>query len=66
MAERLAEAVDVPIPYGTAALSVTASVGLATAHRCCTGDELINQADEAMFAVKRQGGYRERLGLPAA
>jgi diguanylate cyclase (GGDEF)-like protein len=65
LADRLAEAVDVPIPYEKASLSVTASVGFASARDCRTGDELINQADEAMFAVKRDG-HRERVGVPAA
>jgi diguanylate cyclase (GGDEF)-like protein len=65
LADRLAEAVAVPIPYEDAMLSVTASIGLATARQCSTGDELINQADDAMFAVKRQRGPSERLGVSA-
>jgi diguanylate cyclase len=53
LAERLAAAVSDPIRYDELALRVSASVGLASALACPTGDTLIAAADHAMFAVKR-------------
>jgi diguanylate cyclase (GGDEF)-like protein len=59
--DRLALAVERPIEWVGALLSVSASIGMATGERCVTGDDLINTADDAMFAAKRRG----RPMLPA-
>lgn len=47
------------VPFDGRTIGVTISVGTATcAAGCCTGDELINRADEALYIAKRQGRDR--------
>jgi diguanylate cyclase (GGDEF)-like protein len=55
LTDRLALAVERPIDWGGALLSVSASIGMATAGPGDSGDHLINAADDAMFAAKRGG-----------
>jgi diguanylate cyclase (GGDEF)-like protein len=48
-----------PIEYGDSAVTVTASVGVATAvSGPCTREELIKRADRALFRAKSEGGNR--------
>jgi diguanylate cyclase (GGDEF)-like protein len=55
LADRLALAVGDPIAINGNLLHISASVGVATATGCATGDELISRADHAMFTAKRSG-----------
>jgi diguanylate cyclase (GGDEF)-like protein len=64
LAARLAAAVVEPIRHGTLALRVSASIGLAAAAGCPTGDDLIATADRAMYAVKH--GERGRFAAVTA
>jgi diguanylate cyclase (GGDEF)-like protein len=61
LADRLALAVERPIEWAGALLSVSASIGMATGEQCDSGDDLINTADNAMFVAKRRG----RTAMPA-
>jgi diguanylate cyclase len=53
LAERMAAAIDEPIRHAGSVLSVSVSIGIASALDCATGDALIANADHAMFTVKR-------------
>ncbi|AGL16459.1 GGDEF domain-containing protein [Actinoplanes sp. N902-109] len=53
LAERLRRAVSEPIPADGAVLHVGASIGVAAGAGCTDGDELMFQADRAMFEMKR-------------
>jgi len=61
LAGRLVDVIERPIRYGAADLTVSASVGFASAGHCPSGDVLITRADETMFAVKRS----RRAAAPA-
>jgi diguanylate cyclase (GGDEF)-like protein len=55
LGDRLSLAVERPIEWAGALLSVSASIGMATGEQCDSGDDLINTADNAMFVAKRRG-----------
>jgi diguanylate cyclase (GGDEF)-like protein len=59
-AEQLCIAMSaVPVPYGASAITVTASLGVATFPRDRrTADELISAADSALYAAKAAGRNR--------
>lgn len=62
-AERVAERVRAAVASTTietagAALQVTVSIGLATAQRSVSADELLRRADEALYAAKTGGRNR--------
>jgi diguanylate cyclase (GGDEF)-like protein/PAS domain S-box-containing protein len=58
-AEQLRAAMAAPIGFGPAQITVTASFGVATApNGGRTGDELIAQADDALYAAKAAGRDR--------
>ena len=49
----------------TGALPITASVGIATVTHDSTTDELVRQADIAMYRAKTRGGARHQVFTPA-
>ena len=63
LAERIAETVGRPISIGSASVRVTVSVGLALAdeHTTLTGDELLRDADLAVYKAKELGRSRVEL-----
>jgi diguanylate cyclase (GGDEF)-like protein len=66
--DRLTAALFEPIPYNGHVLWVGASIGVASAGDCAGPDELISQADHAMFAVKasRRADSASRGRIPSA
>jgi diguanylate cyclase (GGDEF)-like protein len=58
IAKRVCETLaSAPIEHGDLPLRITASVGIATAENGpCTREELIKQADRALFRAKSNGG----------
>ena len=58
IAQRLTQAISAPITWRGLRLRVTASVGIAFATRTSTADELIRNADSAMYRAKRLGKDR--------
>lgn len=61
IAERIERAIAVPIPWRGLDMSVTASLGIACATPSVTADELIRQADTAMYQAKRLGKNRSEI-----
>lgn len=59
IAERLADAVREPISLEGETVSVTTSIGIALAGGCAKSEELIERADQAMYAAKRSGAVWE-------
>lgn len=59
IAKRLADAVREPIPLEGEMVNVTASIGIALAGRHAKSEELIERADQAMYAAKRSGAVWE-------
>ncbi len=71
IAERVERAIAAPIHWRGLDLTVTASLGIARATPSVTADELIRQADTAMYQAKRLGKNRsevfdEELGTRAS
>jgi diguanylate cyclase (GGDEF)-like protein/PAS domain S-box-containing protein len=60
LAERLLTAVTEPVMLGTRRVEPTASLGIATSHDGPTAEELLRDADAAMYVAKRhgQGGFQ--------
>ncbi|WP_161952561.1 GGDEF domain-containing protein [Actinoplanes sp. TFC3] len=59
VAERIVKTIGEPFDIGHAAVSIGASVGVAVASASADGDQLLREADEAMYRVKQasKGGY---------
>ena len=57
VADRILEAVSRPIPHPTGAISVTASVGGTVAADGRTPEEVLRNADTAMYDAKQRGGH---------
>lgn len=59
VAERIVKTIGEPFDIGHAAVSIGASVGVAIATGDVDGDQLLREADEAMYRVKQasKGGY---------
>ena len=52
-------------PYGTDSLRLSASIGIAATARAISTDELIRQADHAMYTAKRRGAGELHLAAHA-
>jgi diguanylate cyclase (GGDEF)-like protein len=61
VAARLLDALAVPFPLNGTEVSLTASVGAARGWPGAAAEDLIRDADTAMYAVKEAGGGRFRL-----
>ncbi len=61
IAQRVEEVIAVPIPWQAGELVVTASLGIARASSSATADDLIRQADTAMYQAKRLGKNRAEI-----
>ncbi len=63
IADRIAEAIEQPIPVSGREVSVTASVGIVLTRSSPPGgpDDLIRQADSAMYHAKQRGKARHHL-----
>ncbi|MGY1724003.1 diguanylate cyclase domain-containing protein [Blastococcus sp. SYSU DS0533] len=55
VADRLLTALRAPVRVGIRTIAVTASIGGALGAAGCTAEELLHQADTAMYAAKRTG-----------
>ena len=55
VAKRLLRAFEQPFPVDTAQISATISIGIACARQGMTNDQLLRNADLAMYAAKRTG-----------
>ena len=53
--ERMLAVVSQPVPFNGAALQVSASIGVASSRTSTAPDELLRQADDAMYGAKRRG-----------
>ena len=58
IAERILHAFREPFAIDDAVVTVTASVGIATAHEATSANELLRRADESMYRAKRAGRNR--------
>ncbi len=60
VANKILTSIALPIAVGTSAVECGASIGIATTHGELSAEELVRQADVAMFEAKREGrnGYR--------
>lgn len=56
LARRVLTALELPLFLKTTTVSVAASIGIASAGRDATADELLRNADLAMYAAKSAGG----------
>jgi diguanylate cyclase (GGDEF)-like protein len=56
VANRIVEAVSAPLELAALTIQVTSSIGVATSEESAAVDDLIRNADEAMYAAKRRGG----------
>ena len=65
LAERLRTAIADPIPVGTRTVTVQASCGVATADAQRDAQELLRDADVAMFAAKRSKDRQVAVFTPA-
>jgi len=62
VARRLLRAIEEPMAHGDAAVRVSASVGIAiTEERCARADEVLRDADAAMYLAKAEGPGRFAL-----
>jgi diguanylate cyclase (GGDEF)-like protein/PAS domain S-box-containing protein len=61
LAERVGHLIDAPIPVGTAQHYVTVSTGVAVGGPCDTAEELLSDADAAMYRAKARGRARIEL-----
>jgi diguanylate cyclase (GGDEF)-like protein len=61
VAQRILTALTQPYPIGTMKAEVSASIGMAVAVPGITPDQLLHQADLAMYAAKAAGKGRIRL-----
>ena len=60
-AERLSEVVDTPIAVADTIIGITASIGIALSGPDRLNDDLIRDADTAMYLAKERGGARFEL-----
>lgn len=60
IAERLCEALDVPLAMGPEMVGLGGSIGLALAHPGDRPDRILNRADAAMYDAKRSSEHRVR------
>jgi diguanylate cyclase (GGDEF)-like protein/PAS domain S-box-containing protein len=58
MADRLLRTIAIPIELGGRNVLAQASIGIATGRRGQVADELVRDADAAMYVAKRKGGQR--------
>lgn len=65
VADRLLAALKEPFDVQGAEASIGLSVGIALAEPGTTADELVDRADEALYAVKRLGGKGVHISLPS-
>ena len=57
VAEKVLDAISLPCPIGDAAISISASIGIALyPEHGNTADQLITRSDKAMYQVKKQSG----------
>jgi diguanylate cyclase (GGDEF)-like protein len=61
IAERITRELETPLAIDGAEVVLRASVGVAVASAGCTGDDLLRDADHAMYEAKRHGGGRAEL-----
>ncbi|MEO0751758.1 MAG: diguanylate cyclase [Pseudomonadota bacterium] len=66
LAQRLVSEIEVPIPFGSDELHVSASVGISIATDLATADPdlMMEQADSALYAVKEEGRNGFRIYTP--
>jgi diguanylate cyclase (GGDEF)-like protein/PAS domain S-box-containing protein len=65
VAQRLSEALSLPVAFGDANMSVTASIGIAFAQGGDDPDSLLKNADAAMYKVKEGGRGTYEIYLDA-
>jgi diguanylate cyclase len=65
LARRLLAALELPLPLRITTVGVAASIGIATGSLGDTADELLRNADLAMYAAKATGGNGYALYKPA-
>jgi diguanylate cyclase (GGDEF)-like protein len=65
VASRITEALRMPVPLGGQDVRVGASIGIAPARADLTSDELLRNADLAMYTAKSQGKGSFQLFQPA-
>ena len=65
LARRVLAALELPLALQTTTVSVAASIGIASAGRGATADELLRNADLAMYAAKSTGGNGFALFKPS-
>jgi len=65
LARRLLAALELPLPLRITTVGVAASIGIATGGLGDTADELLRNADLAMYAAKATGGNGYALYKPA-
>ncbi len=63
LVERLEQAVSAPVPHGGRLLSVGASIGTATARRGRLPQDVLDDADRAMYRRKKQRRHRSSGSL---
>ena len=61
IATRLSEAIASPFALGRVTVDVTASIGIGFASPGCNPEQLLHEADIAMYQVKRKGGARHHI-----
>ena len=65
IAQRIIDALRAPIVIATSRLTLTASIGIAYGHSSADTDELLRNADIAMYAAKAEGKNCSRVFTPA-
>jgi diguanylate cyclase (GGDEF)-like protein len=65
VAERIVVALREPFPLSSGTVHVGVTIGIARAHRDVSADDLLAEADVALYGAKRDGGGRARLYDPA-
>jgi diguanylate cyclase (GGDEF)-like protein/PAS domain S-box-containing protein len=65
VAQRLSEALSLPVAFGDAKMSITASIGIAFAQGGDDPDSLLKNADAAMYKVKEGGRGTYEIYLDA-
>ncbi|HEY8600085.1 MAG TPA: GGDEF domain-containing protein, partial [Thermomicrobiales bacterium] len=61
VADRVVATLAAPVAIGTASVTISASVGMATADAGEAADDLLRRADAALYAAKRAGKNRVLL-----
>ena len=64
VADRLLEDLERPIPLGETVVQARVSIGIVVARAGQTADELLRNADVAMYWAKQRGGHRYQLFEP--